>query len=284
MPKSIALIFHENEWKHTLLRFAIWHLAEIWRKDNIRVVMLFGVRKFVPADLAILHVDLTLVPEQYIDFANRYPVALNGSVRNIRKSSFSKISINPDEGYEGSVIVKSELNYAGQPERKLLGTSFSRLALRFTSRLPTFGKKHKASVMHFKSPLDYLICEDYCSVPRDWLNRKDILIEKFVPEIQDGLYCLRNYHFLGSQGICMLRKSTHPIINMSNTISRDPVEVHPEIAALARNMGFDYGKFDYVLHEDKPVLLDANKTPGAALTPVFFALSQEWAKGINTYL
>jgi hypothetical protein len=37
-------------------------------------------------------------------------------------------------------------------------------------------------------------------------------------------------------------------------------------------------------HEGKPVLLDANKTPGAARTPVFFALGPEWAKGIQTYL
>lgn len=284
MSKSIALIFHENEWKRTLRRFAIWHLAEIWRKDNIKVVTLFGVRKFIPADLAILHVDLTLVPERYTEFAHRYPVALNGSVRDIRKSSFSEISIDRGDGYSGPVIIKSELNYAGQPERKLLGTWSSRLALRLTGRMQASKKKHKASALQFKSPLDYLIYEDYRSVSENWLARKDILIEKFVPEIQDGLYCLRNYHFLGGQGICMLRKSAHPIINMSNTISRDPVEVHPEIAALAGNMGFDYGKFDYVLHKGRPVLLDANKTPGAALTPVFFALSREWAKGIRTYL
>jgi hypothetical protein len=29
---------------------------------------------------------------------------------------------------------------------------------------------------------------------------------------------------------------------------------------LSKAMKFDYGKFDYVLHEGKPLLLDANKT------------------------
>jgi hypothetical protein len=284
MPKRIAIIFHENEWKHTLLRFAIWHLAEIWKKQNISIHLLFGVRKYIPADIAVLHVDLSRVPDKYIDFAHRYPIVLNGCIRDIRKSQFSNIKIDPNDGYRGPAIVKSELNYAGQPERKLLGSFFSRLALRITSRMPSYEKRHKASRLHFKSPLDYKVYENCSSVPKSWFDREDILVERFVPEIQEGLYCLRNYHFLGSSGICMLRKSAHPIINMSNTISRDPVEVHPDIPALARSMGFDYGKFDFVLHEGKPVLLDANKTPGAALTPVFFDLSREWAKGIQTYL
>lgn len=32
----------------------------------------------------------------------------------------------------------------------------------------------------------------------------------------------------------------------------------------ANRLGFDYGKFDFVMHEGRAVLLDANKTPGRA--------------------
>jgi hypothetical protein len=49
-------------------------------------------------------------------------------------------------------------------------------------------------------------------------------------------------------------------------------------------MGFDYGKFDYVMQEGQPVLLDANKTPGAGHLPIFFDLCREWAKGIHAYM
>ena len=177
MQKSIALIFHENEWKYTLRRFAIWHLADIWRRENIKVILLFGVRKFVPADVAFLHVDLSLVPESYIDFARRYPVIVNGRIRDIRKSRYSEQKVNPDDGYKGPVIVKSALNYAGQPERKLLGTAFSRLALRITSRLPSHGSKKKSSRLRFRSPRDYQIYEKSSDVPQGLCDRVDFVAQ-----------------------------------------------------------------------------------------------------------
>jgi hypothetical protein len=284
VTKSIALIFHENERQSALPRFAIWHLAEIWRKQNLEVIPLFGVEKYIPADLAILHVDLSEVPEKYMEFSTRYPVALNGLVRNIRKSSFSTSRLDRDDTYHGQVIVKSDLNYAGQPERKLLGTPLSRFALRISCRLPFFRPISKDTIPHFRSPQDYRILDNIHTVPDEWFGLGDVLIERFVPEMQDGFYCLRAYHFLGERGVCFLRKSARPIVNASNTASRVQVEVHPEIVRQAKRMKFDYGKFDYVIHEGEPLLLDANKTPGGSNAPVFFAMCREWAQGIRSYL
>ena len=45
------------------------------------------------------------------------------------------------------------------------------------------------------------------------------------------------------------------------------VEPHPEIVRLRKAMKFDYGKFDYVIHEGQVLLLDANKTVGAPNLP-----------------
>jgi hypothetical protein len=283
MTKSIAVIFHKNERKSSLPRFAIWHLAKVWQEDNIKVFLLFGVQKFVPADLALLHVDLTTVPEEYLDFAQRYPVVLNGRIKDIRKSSFSKNKVKPGDGYQGKVLVKSELNYAGEPERKLLGTPLSRLALRITCRMPLFQPSRRGSEPDFRSPRDYRIFDNPGSVPEDWFGRNDVIIEKFLPEFKDGLYCLRSHHFLGDHGACVLRKSPHPIINASTSISREEVAPDPEIVELTKLMKFDYGKFDYVMHEGNAILLDANKTPGAGKAPTFFVICREWAKGIRSY-
>ncbi|HEX2879540.1 MAG TPA: hypothetical protein VHO25_08375, partial [Polyangiaceae bacterium] len=38
---------------------------------------------------------------------------------------------------------------------------------------------------------------------------------------------------------------------------------HPEIVKRKEELGFDIGKFDYVMHEGRPVLLDTNKTVGS---------------------
>jgi hypothetical protein len=284
MAKSIAIIFHENEKRHNLYYYAIWNLAKSWREEGMDVLFLFGPNKFIAADLAILHVDLTLVPDTYIEFAQRFPVVLNGHVRDIRKSSFSKHRVHWGDSYEGSVIVKSELNYAGEPEERLLGRPLSRLASRIKKRLPRFELRIGGLGPRFRSPLDYIICDSPRSVPNGWFSRNDIIVEKFLPEKQDGLYCLRNYHFLGNQGICLLRRSLHPILNNSSVVSREQVEPDREIIELTKRMKFDYGKFDYVMYEGSPVLLDVNKTPGAGTTSIYLAMCREWAQGIRSYL
>jgi hypothetical protein len=283
MTKRIAVIFHENERRSSLPRFAIWHLAKVWREENIEVFLLFGLKKYIPADLALLHVDLTIVPDEYLDFAHRYPIVLNGRIKDIRKSLFSKHELSQGDGYEGKVIVKSELNYGGEPEKKLLGTRLSRQMLRITSRFPLLQPPSTGSKLHIRSPRDYRIFENPGSIPANWFNLDNVLIEKFLPEIEDGLYCLRSHHFLGDHGACVLRKSIHPIINASTSISREEVDPDPEIVKLTKPMNFDFGKFDYVMHEGKAILLDANKTPGAGVAPAFFTMCREWAKGILSY-
>jgi len=281
MIKSIAVIFHEHERKRNLPDFAIWHLARIWREQGLEVRFLFGTKKYLPADLAIVHVDLTVVPQEYIEFARRYPVSLNGRIKDIRKSLISKNRVFLDDGYEGPVIVKSELNYAGQPKRKLLRSALSRALFRMACHWPFKWPAGSHPEPYFRSPADYLIFRSPSLVPADWFGRDDILVEKFVPEIQDGLYCLRSFSFLGNHGICTLRKSRHPIVNLSTTIHREVVDVHPEIMKLTQALGFEYGKFDYVIHDGVPVLLDANKTPGAARDASYLAICAEWAKGIH---
>jgi len=283
MPKSIAVIFHENERRRSLPRFAIWHLAEIWREENIKVSLVFGVRRLVPADVALLHVDLTVVPEEYLDFADKYPVVVNGRVKDIRKSSFCSHKVTPGDGYSGKVIVKSELNYAGQPERKLLGTPLSRLAIRISCRIPALQGLRKNAEPDFQRPGDYRIFDSAELVPETWFKRSDILVEKFLPEVRDGLYCLRSHHFLGDRGACVLRTSASPIINASTSKSREEVAPDPEILKRANVLGFDFGKFDYVINDGKAVLLDTNKTPGAGKSPAFFAMCREWAKGIQKF-
>jgi hypothetical protein len=284
MKKRIAILFHKNESRRKLHRYGIGYLAEYWREDNIHVFFLFGVDQFIPADLAILHVDLTVVPDPYIEFAQRYPIVLNGQIKDIRKSTFSRHRVKREDPYEGKVIVKSELNYAGLPEQRLCGTHLGRVSSQIKYWLQRYQPMITGWGPCFRSPLDYIIHDNLQSVPKEWFKRGDLIIEKFLPEKEGGFYCSRNYHFLGDYGICLLRKSTHPISNASTMVSREVVEPHSEIVEFTKRMNFDYGKFDYVVHEGEPILLDINKTPGAGTTPRYLSLCREWAKGIQSYL
>ena len=252
------------------MNYLIHHFAEFWGEDGHEVIFIFGTAQFIPADLIIVHVDLTVVPQEYLDFASRYPIVLNGQVKDIRKSTYSQLLVRPGDGYSGKVIVKSNFNFAGAPERAL------------GVRLDPRG----VSSSYFWSPEDYQVYETVNAVPVPLLDDPNVVVEKFQPEFQDGLYYMRAMLFLGDHVTCTRFASREPIVNGSTQISSERVEPHPEMIQLARAMKFDYGKFDYVLHEGKPILLDANKTTGgvtASDDPKKIAGRRYRAEGLYPY-
>ena len=93
----IAILLHKNDTKEILQSSLITYLAEFWREDGHEVLFLFGTEEFISADILIVHVDLTIVPDSYLEFAKQYPIVLNGNVKDIRKSTISKILLNQDD-------------------------------------------------------------------------------------------------------------------------------------------------------------------------------------------
>ena len=57
--------------------------------------------------------------------------------------------------------------------------------------------------------------------------------------------------------------SDKAIIKAHNSINTMEVEPHPIIHKWREFFNLDYGKIDYVMHDENPVLLDINKTIGA---------------------
>jgi hypothetical protein len=269
MKRKIAILFHEKH-RGRSLDYLVNHYAEFWREDGHEVIYLFGVTKHVPADLVIVHVDLSVVPEDYLEFARQYPIVLNGEVKDIRKSTYSQLLVKPDDPYDGRVIVKSNFNYAAGPERNL-GVSLD---------------PRGVSASFFWSPLDYQIFEHPKAVPQFLFADPNVVVEKFQPEFEEGLYHLRVQLFLGDRVTCTRMASQNPIVNGSTQVRIESVEPHPEIVKLQKAMKFDYGKFDYVIHNGKPLLLDANKTTGAATihsSPEMVARRRYRAEGLYDY-
>ncbi len=250
MKRKIAILYHEKQ-RGRELNYIIDCYAEYWREDGHEVIPIFGVTQFVPADLIIVHVDLSVVPEEYLNFARRYPVVLNGAVKDIRKSTFSRLRLKPCDLYEGKVIVKSNYNYAAGPERDL-GVALD---------------PRGVSASFFWSPQDYQIYENPKAVPAVLFDDPNVIVEKFQPEYVDGLYYMRAMLFVGDHVTCSRISSREPIVNASTLVHMDRVEPHPDIVKLRKEMGFDLGKFDYVMHEGNALLLDANKTTGGISGP-----------------
>ncbi len=257
-PRTIAILFHENNRKHDLSSYAITFLAEFWRQDGNRVRYLFGTRKFVPADLLLIHVDLSIVPDEYLEFASRYPIALNRAPKDIRKSQVSTNLVRRGDSYLGRVIVKSDLNSGGSPEQIL-----RRNSSRWRRLLPSSLVPDNSDSSSFGASFGYRIYDSLAEVPCADLEQNDVVVEKFLPEKEENLFFVRHYEFLGDRSTCTRLASRDPIVKDQTVVRIEEIDPHPEIVEARKRLNFDYGKFDYVLHEGRPVLLDTNKTTGA---------------------
>jgi len=261
--RRIAVLFHKGDRFSDLSIYIVHHLARFWREDGHEVVYLFGPRRFVPADLVLVHVNLSVVPDAYLELAARYPVALNGRIRDIRKTAISENLVRPGDGWGGPVIVKSDLNYAGQPEQVLRRTWLER-RWRPSRRVRRLRDRLTGNTVPFGDADEYKVFDHVGEVPEQWLSHRHVVIEKFLPEIEDDLYHLRIYQFLGDRATCSRLASPGPVIKAQTSVRTEPVAPHPEVIAWREALGFDYGKLDYVVHDGKVVLLDANKTTGAS--------------------
>lgn len=255
MKKTIAILFHKKRSVRSTRSYVITYLADIWRKDGHKIIFLFGTKKFIPADICIVHIDLSVVPEEYLVFANRYPITLNGKVKDIRKRRFSSNIVRQCDQYQGKVIVKSDQNCAGKPERILLKNPIYRMLSKININL-------NLSPRRFNSASDYKVYDRASDVPPIYFQDSYFIVEKFLPEKVDNLYFVHLYLFLGDRHQCFKLGSKYPIVNGRSSISWEVVKPDPDIIRMQKEMNFDYGKFDYCLNEGKVVLLDVNKTVG----------------------
>jgi hypothetical protein len=261
--KRIAVLFHRGEQSAHVSGYIVDHLAQFWREDGHEVTYLFGTKLFVPADLIFVHVNLSLVPDEYLEFASRYPVAVNGLIRDIRKSSISRNLLRPNDPWSGPVVVKSDLNYAGVPER-LLGESWLQRRFERWKQLTRRVTRLLGRAAPFSDSRSYLVFDTLADVPEKWFHDRNVVVERFRPETENGLYHLRMYQFLGDRMTCTRLASPDRILKAQGSVRVERIEPHSEIVGWRRKLGMDYGKLDYVINEREVVLLDANKTTGAS--------------------
>ncbi len=254
--KTIVILSHQRSKRFGLKKYSIFELALAWRKQGHTVIELYGISKFVPADLCILHVDLSVVPDSYIGFSNKYPVVINGKITDTRKTQISTNLIFPGDSYNGKVILKSNLNYGGWPERILTANVFTIFLL----KILRFIKNPSDRIL---TQADYKVYGCIDQVPDKHRNNPAYVIEKFIPERSAEFYCVNYYIFFGSYELGRKLYSTNKIVSGDNSVRRHPITTHAEIVKLRHKLGMDYGKIDYCVVDGKVILLDANKTMGS---------------------
>lgn len=258
----IAILMHERDDEDRIKDYLIHTLAEIWQEDGHEVFFLFGTKQVVPADIIFVHVDLSVVPDSYLKFANRYPIQINNAIKDIRKNSYSDHMLGRHDSWNGRVIIKTNNNSAGIPERRRKG-----ILGKIQKKTLSLIQQTKTGII--PSPIlsarDYMVYNHLSEVPQFYFFHPAFVIQKFLPEKDGELFCTRILVFLGDKMKCSRVKSKQPIVNSESAVDIEyDITPDPRILSLRKKLGFDYGKFDYVIHNGEAILLDANKTIGNA--------------------
>lgn len=203
-------------------------------------------------DVALLHVDSTIVGEDYLSLASHYAGTINFGTFDISKRKVSRLLLSRGDDWNGEVIVKTNLNSGANME-----DNHNQFAIKHGRPLPHPGIA--------KAP-PYAVLGGLDEVAGDVWDDPGLVVEKFIPEPDpDGGFALRTWVFMGPHERCTRMVTSDRISKAGNVVRYEPIKVPAELRRERERLGFDFGKFDFVMHEGQPVLLDANRTPGIAM-------------------
>lgn len=263
-PSTIVILTHRSQGLDP-----DYYLARVkrffWEREGRRVIVHQGTRHPPAGDVAVLHVDLTVVPPDYLALARHYEHCLNGRLVDISKRRISRWLVSPQDGYTGPVVVKSDLNHGGLSERRLRiaeGGVFVRLREAARRWLPR--------AWHGTAGSDYQLFQRKAEVPAWVWRRRDLVVERFFVQPYDDGYAVNQWFFLGPRGVVSTLVGPSPLVKWFPEIRRVPAhhDVPEAVWRRRAELGMDFGKLDYVLHEGEAIVLDANPTPHSGTTVI----------------
>ncbi len=264
----LLVLHHDNFNPDSRQKHFIHFLGAVWRAQGVEVIHHAGSRGLPPADIVLLHVDLSIVPMRFAKAVQAYPRVWNAGCLDIRKRSLPErgLVIGRLSEHQGPVIVKTDLNCGARPElRARRGLSWSsnlleRLRLRRISRSPSLKK------------FEYPIYDDVSAVPSAVWDDPMLVVEKFLPERDGDAYVVRWAYFCGSSAVACTTRAPNRVVRWAGGGLHEVVPVPPEILEYRRRIGLDYGKIDFVINGGRPLVLDVNKTIGGP----DFEVTDQW--------
>jgi hypothetical protein len=262
------------------------YLAIEWARNGYSIT-LSGPKNPPNADLGILHVDMTVVSQDFLDACSAYPVLLNGQFTDNSKRLISKHVISPDCNYSGAVIIKTNANYGGLHELR------AKYPAGYPDELVAMHPNNSATqwslVQHIPTE-SYIVLESIDAVHEEVWTNPYLVVEKFTPEIDaDGLYCMRACLFFGDEEVGLLVKSRSKIIKGRDVIDLQFISgIAPtEVQQFKKDHHMEFGRIDYVIHRGEVVIFDANKTASLSQTSInelSNVLIKPLSQGISNYV
>ncbi|HHY86928.1 MAG TPA: hypothetical protein GYA07_15540 [Verrucomicrobia bacterium] len=270
--RRIVFITHESDrfWQRSYL---VHLMIARWKALGFEVAVTSDA--FIPADVAFLHTDLSVVPESCRRLAAKYPAVINRSVTDVRKRAYSRLTVTRDGPDPGPVIVKSDWNCGGARDfrRLMLESRLARLLApirldrAWYHLIAAIERKRSWRKRRLLRSRCYRVYPSRAQVPAGVWDNPHLVVERFVAEREGSYYCCRHWLFMGSKEVSRRTRSLEPIIKASAGIEALTDPVPEALRALRKRLGFDYGKFDYGLVDGEVFLYDANPTPGRSASP-----------------
>jgi len=291
--------------------YLVNQLARCWHDAGFSVEFTCTLDAPNRADVVVLHLDKTLVPDPYLEFARRHPAHVNGNARSISKELFSQHLVDPSVGTDHPVIIKTKSNYGGMREDSRRAGIWGSVRLsRWTTKVALTKRAISPGIRNVAwrnvtSLGDYPLLDSSRDVPAGVWDNPHLIVERFCPERNDaGAYVVRHWFFLGDREFSRTIASMRPVTKWSRMteaerqISREEwwdVEVVPEavvpprVRSVREDLHLDFGRIDWAYHEGEPVVFDVNKTPSFRLPPAgeselrrrILSLLSDFASGVN---
>jgi hypothetical protein len=273
--------------------YLVQPMIPLWSELGIETVVTSEEDEPVDADAALLHVDLTVIPDACLRAAERYPRVLNGRVRDIRKRTFSTSLVTREGDDPGPVFVKTDWNCGGRAEFRaaLLGSRPGRLMRAlglgefFVRVCEELEEERSWARRRWIHTADYQRFASRADVPAAVWRNKNLVVERFLAEREGEDFCCRHWVFFGARERHSRTRSSNVAVKGRLSVTPLEVPVPDELRKIRERLGFDYGKFDYGVVDGQLVLYDVNRTPGTASDPSSHAAAiAELAPALRAWL
>ena len=258
-------------------------LAHVWEDQGLEVQC--GQSYDPEGKVCILHHDKTHLEADQIPAPPDGVTVLNREVLDISKTRFSVLRVTENSDWTGAVIIKSDLNHFGAPERKMERAGcLKSVCLKVRTHL-----SWRSWRLARQLPIGcYPVLGRIDDVPAWVWQDPSLIVEKYLPErTSDGLNAIRGWVFFGDQEYCFRSVSKDKLVKCATAVRSEFYNEVPEsLRKIRKQMGFDFGKFDYVQHGDDVYLLDVNKTPslGRSYDGNVTDRLKKLASGIEAYI
>ncbi|MCC6659336.1 MAG: hypothetical protein IT437_00480 [Phycisphaerales bacterium] len=260
--RSITILIHERHTDAQRRAYRLWAIVANWRRRGLRVGVQFGLQEPMEADLLFPHIDVSYIPGDYWGYIQGHPLAVNRSVRDIRKTVYCDHRLTRGDDWDGPVIVKTRANCGGFGDDELAHRGRRSLTARAWSRISRRPRLERLGLAWVRSLRAYHVYPSPRYVPGGAFHNPHLVVERFLPERRGTDYAVRMWTVFGDRWIHRTLIGPDPLVKNRNArLTHDTDPPPAEIVAWRSRLGLDYGKMDYVIHDGRAILLDVNTTP-----------------------